>query len=147
MVSRGSCIVGNLVIFSIPNFSFIPWVKQAMNCREEIWKDIKNIIEERKKVIAAGETPRDDCITAMLNNNMSEKEMIDHAVTLICAGHDTTAYFASYTCLVLAENPECQKKLRDIMFAQLGDRTDITPDDIAQMPYLHQVHSNASIVV
>ena len=128
-----------MVIFSIPNWSFIPWVKDVQSCRVEVWKDIQKIIADRKEAIAAGEEARDDCITAMLNNNMTEKEMIDHAVTLICAGHDTTAYFASYICLVLAENPECQEKLRNIILAQLGDRADVTPDDIAQMPYLHQV--------
>ena len=129
-------------MFSCPIFDFIPWVKHAKMCRTEVWKDIQKIVTERKKVIAAGEEPRDDCITAMLNNDMSETDMIDHTVTLICAGHDTTAYFASYACSLLAENQECQDKLREIIFAQIGDRTDITPDDIAQMPYLHQVSNS-----
>jgi cytochrome P450 len=114
-------------------------VKQAQRCREEVWKDFQKIIVDRKKDIAAGAEPVDDCITAMLNNNMSEKEMIDHTVTLVCAGHDTTAYFASYVCLLLAENPDAQEKLREHIFAQIGDRNDISPDDIAQMPFLHQV--------
>jgi PHYB activation tagged suppressor 1 len=134
-----SYLVGKMVLFSIPNWSFIPLVKGIRKCREEVWKDIAKIVDDRKKVIAAGEEPHDDCITAMLNNDMSEKDMIDHAVTLICAGHDTTAYFASYICLLLAEHQDCQDKLREIIFAQLDDRTDISPDDIASMPYLHQV--------
>jgi cytochrome P450 len=128
-----------MIMFSAPIFSFIPWVKQAETCRSEVWKDIQAIIVDRKKAIAAGEEPADDCITAMLNNNLSEKDMIDHTVTLICAGHDTTAFFSSYVCLLLAENPDCQEKLRALIYDQVGDRNDITADDISKMTYLHEV--------
>lgn len=139
IVSEASCAVGKMIMFSAPIFSFIPWVKQAEKCRAEVWKDIQTIIVDRKKAIAAGEEPADDCITAMLNNNMSEKDMIDHAVTLICAGHDTTAFFSSYVCLLLAENPDCQEKLREDIVALLGDSNDISADDISKLTYLHQV--------
>lgn len=139
IVSVASYAVGKMIMFSPPLFSFIPWVKQAVTCREEVWKDVHKIITDRKQAIAAGEEPAEDCITAMLNTDMSEKDMIDHTVTLICAGHDTTSFFSSYICLVLAENPECQEKLRDCILAQVGDRNDITADDIAQLAYLHQV--------
>jgi len=139
LVSRGSCAVGQMIIFSLPLWNFVPQVKLANKVRKEMWIDIQKIVNERKHIIELGEEPPDDCITAMLNNNMSEKDMIDHTVTLICAGHDTTAFYSSYVCLMLAENPECQEKLRADIAAQVGERDEITPDDIAQLAYLHQV--------
>lgn len=139
MVSLASYSVAKMIQLSVPLFRFIPWVNNAMTLHDEIAKETKIIVENRRKAIAAGEDVPDDCIAAMIDNDMDEKDMIDHTATLISAGHDTTAFFSSYVCLILAQNPECQEKLRDLIFEAVGDRKDINTDDIAAIPYLHQV--------
>lgn len=61
--------------------------------------------------------------------------MYSHLVTLQAAGHDTTAYCACYTILLLAQNPEVQKKLKKEVKRVLGNRTEITPEDYKQLTY------------
>ena len=58
---------------------------------------------------------------------------------MLCAGHDTTAYFSAYLCLALAQHPEVQDKLRAVIMETLGEREEVTGDDISAMKYLHQV--------
>ena len=71
------------------------------------------VLETRRAALAKGEmTDVDDCLSTMISENMSNKDVIDHMVTLICAGHDTTAFFSSYMCLLLAQHPSCQEILR-----------------------------------
>jgi cytochrome P450 len=142
LVSKGSYYMGCMIAFSIPNWSFIPIIKFLNNVRYQIWNDMKPLVEARRLKIAnntCSPEESDDCITAMIQNNMSDKDMQDHLVTLICAGHDTTAFFSSYLCLILAENPDCQDKLRLEVERQLNGRNEITGDDINEMKFLHQV--------
>ena len=48
---------------------------------------------------------------AMVREKMSVKDIDDHFITLVCAGHDTTAFFSSYMCYLLAAHPATQEKL------------------------------------
>ena len=76
---------------------------------------MKEVMANRRKALERGELADvDDCLSAMIRDNMSDVDVIDHMVTLICAGHDTTAFFASYMCLLLAQHPDCQELLRSI---------------------------------
>jgi cytochrome P450 len=63
--------------------------------------------------------------------------MTDHITTMVGAGHDTTAFFASYVCYLLAQHPQCQERLRECVRAVVGAREEVTADDIASMQYLH----------
>ncbi len=37
---------------------------------------------------------------------MTRKQMYSHLVTMLAAGHDTTAFCTCYTLFLLAKNPE-----------------------------------------
>lgn len=139
LVSKSSYYIGVIIAFSVPKIRGLSLIDTIEKCRREIWNDAKVKLEERKRKIQSGELTdkeKDDCMTAMIENNMSEKDVTDHIVTLISAGHDTTAYFAAYVCLCLADNPECQVKLRNDIMRQMGDREHVTTDDIAELKYL-----------
>ena len=75
----------------------------------------------------------------MIAENMTDQDMNDHLVTLLSAGHDTTAYFSSYTMYLLSTNQEAQSKLRDEITNQLKGRTEVTADDVTEMKYLNCV--------
>ena len=140
ITSKASYDMGRIITLNIPSWDIFPMVRTVKEFRRELWRDMKVLVEKRRAQMERGEAEDiDDCLTAMIKNNMQEKEMIDHFATLVGAGHDTTAFFSSYICLLLAENPDCQQKLRDEIFTKLGDRTDISADDIAEMKYLHKV--------
>ena len=75
----------------------------------------------------------------MIEEKMSYKDIQDHLITLVCAGHDTTAYFSAYITYLLAKYPECQDKVRSEMEKVMGDRTEVTADDVYEMKYLQNV--------
>lgn len=43
---------------------------------------------------------------------LPDLEICQQLVTLLSAGHDTTAYFCCYACYLLAKHPDIQEKLR-----------------------------------
>ncbi len=139
-VSQGSWAVGRVISLGLPMWNIIPWVKLISTARTTVLSDFHQIVSERKAQMARGECPElDDCLTAMINENMNERDMADHFVTLICAGHDTTAFFSSYMCMLLAQNPAVQDKLYEEIREALQGRDEITADDCVEMKYMQKV--------
>jgi cytochrome P450 len=56
----------------------------------------------------------------MIRENLSDKDMYDHFITMICAGHDTTAYFASYLSFLLATHPQVQQRVWEEVKERVG---------------------------
>lgn len=48
----------------------------------------------------------------MIYAQLTRQQMYSHLVTMLAAGHDTTAYCTCYTLFLLAKNPEVSKKRR-----------------------------------
>jgi cytochrome P450 len=139
-VSQGSFAVGRVISLGLPMWNIIPWVRMISTARGVVLRDYHKIVNERREKMARGECKDlDDCLTAMINDSMNEKDMADHFVTLICAGHDTTAYFGSYMCLLLAQNPAVQDKLYEEVRGALQGRAEITADDVAELKYMQKV--------
>mmetsp|Transcript_27996 Transcript_27996/g.39831 ORF Transcript_27996/g.39831 Transcript_27996/m.39831 type:complete len:475 (-) Transcript_27996:262-1686(-) len=141
IVSEGSWAVGRVVSLGLPMWKIIPWVRMIYEGRDNILNDFRGIVELRKSELKKNPSlPIDDCLSAMLRENMSEKNMADHYVTLICAGHDTTSYFSSYMCYLLGNHPAVQDRLLQEIRDRLPDASkDITVDDVAELKYLNQV--------
>lgn len=59
---------------------------------------------------------------------MTYPEIVDNVITLLLAGHETTAHALSFTCFELARHPQIEKKLIDSL-ASLGSRA-ITDEDM-----------------
>lgn len=113
IVSKGSWAMGRMITLGLPMWNIFPTMKYIHAARTEIWKDMKPVLEARREAMKKDEIRDvDDCLTAMITDNLSDVDVIDHMVTLICAGHDTTAFFSAYMCLLLAEHPDCQEQLR-----------------------------------
>ena len=107
VVSEGSLGLAQMVFLSLPAWNIFPQVSKIRKARKVLWEDLQDAINQRKQSMAAGEAP-DDCLSAMLANNMSDGDMLDHIATLVSAGHDTTAYFSAYFSYLLTQNPQCQ---------------------------------------
>jgi cytochrome P450 len=83
---------------------------------------------------------KDDCLAAMLSgDSMSREDMKDHFMTLISAGHDTTAYFCSYTAYILSLHQDIQEKVIAEINDIIGNREEITADDFTSLKYLQKV--------
>jgi cytochrome P450 len=75
----------------------------------------------------------------LITSGLTDTQIFDHILTLICSSHDPVAYTASFVCLLLAENPSVQDRLRAEIFETLGSREELTVDDITGIKYLNQV--------
>jgi cytochrome P450 len=68
---------------------------------------------------------------------MSDAQARDEALTMLLAGHETTALALTYALHALSAHPQCQQRLREEL-AQLGDAKPSVAD-LARLPYLDAV--------
>jgi len=69
---------------------------------------------------------------------LTEKQIHDHILTFLAAGHETTAIALVWTFYLLSRYPQVRIKLQDEMRSVLADR-EPTLDDLAKLPYLDWV--------
>jgi len=69
--------------------------------------------------------------------HMSDRQLRDEAMTMLLAGHETTALTISYAIYSLARNPACEARLRAELDS-LGSAAPL-PSDLERMPYLDAV--------
>jgi cytochrome P450 len=123
----------------------IPAMKRLRDGKAFLDKLIYGTIAERRK------DPRDrgDLLSMLLNatdpedasaqsNTMTDKQLHDECVTVILAGHETTANALSFALHLIAHHPEVQQRLHEEASAVLGDRTP-TAADYPRLPYANQI--------
>lgn len=104
---------------------------------------VERMIAERR---AEGATDRGDLLTMLLaaqddegdGGGMSDQQVRDEAVTILMAGHETTANAMNWLFWQLAEHPEVEARLHEELDAVLGGRLP-TMADLAKLPYTEQV--------
>jgi len=69
---------------------------------------------------------------------LSDRQIRDHTMTLLAAGHETTALALTWTFYLLSQHPEVRAKLLDELGRVLGGRAP-TVADLEQLPYLEMV--------
>jgi cytochrome P450 len=69
---------------------------------------------------------------------LTEKQVHDHILTFLAAGHETTAITLVWTFYLLSQYPHIRAKLQDEIREVLGER-EPTLDDLAKIPYLDWV--------
>ena len=111
---------------------------QANRAKQRLDEIVYNIVEQRRKL------PEADLLSVMLQakdengQQLSTEELRDEVMTLLIAGHDTTANALTWTMMLLAQNPEVEAKLSAEVESVLNDRLP-TIDDIPQLPYTEMV--------
>lgn len=121
-----------------------PWVPTPNNlaygrAARTLESLVLGIVAERR---AEGAGVRHDDLLGMLmevkdeatGEMMSDRQLRDELITLVLAGHETTANSLSFTFDLLSRHPDVGRKLRAEAERVLGDR-DPTLADLAQMPY------------
>ena len=73
---------------------------------------------------------------------MTEKELIDEAMTLIVAGHETTASGLNWTWYLLSQNPEAEKLLHAEIDAA-AEKAEPSLSDMEQLAYTKNVVDEA----
>jgi cytochrome P450 len=69
---------------------------------------------------------------------MSERQIRDEVMTLLLAGHETTALALTWAFMLLDRNPAARHRLEAELGATLGDRL-AAPEDVAALPYTQAV--------
>ena len=116
---------------------FPPWRKYASSRRDfDVWVD--GLIAARRKKGALG----DDLLGLFLvtkyddDANMADEEIRDQLVTLLLAGHETSATAIAWAMYWLHRTPAVLARLRD-------ELADPSPDVLVKHPYLTAVCSEA----
>lgn len=73
---------------------------------------------------------------------LNEKQIHDHILTFLAAGHETTAIALTWTCYLLSQYPQVRVKLQDELRTVLAGRAPGI-DDLTKLTYLDWVISEA----
>lgn len=104
---------------------------------------IAEIIDEKRGQIAA-DGARQDLLTLMIQANqadqtITDQELVNNAVVMFAAGHDTSANTLSFTLYHLAKNPAVQEQARAQVRHVLARGAVPTTAQLKQLTYLDAV--------
>jgi cytochrome P450 len=134
------------------NFMMVPWAEALLRlplpvsrrfrrARERLDATIYEMIERRR----AGGDDRGDLLSMLLlahdtegdGSGMSDLQLRDEAMTLLLAGHETTANALTWAWYLLSNAPHAEAAMHAEIDA-LGDRQ-LGADDLAHLPYTRAV--------
>lgn len=116
----------------------------AWPARLYVHRELSRFIAERRASGAAGDDLLGRLISArdpQTGAALDDIEIRDNLLTLIVAGHETTALTISWALYLISMSPAVEARLLaeiDSVFAGRGDDL-TTADDLARLPYLEQV--------
>jgi cytochrome P450 len=124
----------------------LPAMKRIRKGQADMDAIIYAMIDERRK--SPGD--RGDLLSMLLEAvdpedptaRMSNQQIHDECLTIMLAGHETTANALSFALWLLAKNPDVQLRLHEEAIAVLGNRAP-TADDYGRLSYATQVFSEA----
>jgi cytochrome P450 len=122
-----------------PEFPTLRWLR-FRRAKRELDAIVGRVIERAKR-----EDSQADHLLARLirardddGQPMSDQQLLDEAVTMLLAGHETTALGLMYAAYSLATHPDARRALSDEIDTVLGGRP-VRADDLAGLPYLDAV--------
>lgn len=103
---------------------------------------VDNLIEERRC-----QEPQDDLLSMLIQaqedgQGMSPSQIRSEALTLLLAGHETTAVSLTWTWYLLSQNPHCEAQLHDEIDRVLEGRPP-TIEDLPKLEYTRRVLSES----
>lgn len=122
--------------------SLLRWTRPAAaRAAFELDAIVSGVIEQRRR---SGEK-RDDLLDLLLAARddetgavMDDRQLRDEVLTLMIAGHETTAAALSWTWALVSRHPEVERELHRELDEVLGGRTP-TIDDLESLPYTRNV--------
>jgi len=139
-VSYGQRVVGLRMLFKLPILSFDPDVIFVKKKLKKYHIRIDTIIEDRNVRFRSKDETKDqepdDVLKALLDSGADRQEIYDQIQTIVFAGFETTATFISFAAFRIAKFPEVQERIRMEIKEVMGDRDEITADDVPKLKYL-----------
>jgi cytochrome P450 len=124
--------------FLIPDWLPTPGNARYRRGIAHVEKVVSEIIEDRR----VNDPDKGDLLSMLIMARdedgapMSDRQLRDEAVTLLLAGHETTALSLSWTLLLLARHPEVQDAIAAECAAVIEPGRQVTPDDLPKLPQL-----------
>lgn len=123
----------------------LPAVKRFRNARARLDSTIYRIIDEHR-----GKEDRGDLLSMLLaardddddGAEMTDGQVRDEVMTLVLAGHETTATAIGWTLYQLAQHPDVEEKLTAELRTVLGGRQPVV-DDLPSLRYVKNVVSES----
>jgi cytochrome P450 len=120
----------------------VGWMGRQQRAVERMNALIYRLIEDRRR----SGTDRGDLLSMLVaardsegdHSGMTDEQLRDEIVTLLMAGHETTAVAMSWTWYLLSQHPAAERALHEELDRVLGGRTP-TADDLPNLPYTRQV--------
>jgi cytochrome P450 len=123
----------------------IPPVRRFEKARDQLDKIVYGLIAERR---ASGKDAGDLLSMLLLaqdesdNAQMTDKQVRDEALTLLIAGHETTANALTWTWYLLSQNPEVEARMHAEIDSALGGKSPGF-DDVPSLPYTSGVFAES----
>ena len=120
----------------------IPAMRRLRNVRVRLDEIVYRLIRERRE---SGNRDRGDLLSMLLlaqdtegdGGSMTDLQLRDECLTIILAGHETTANALTWTWMLLSQNPQAEAKMH-LELDALGDRL-LGFDDLPQLKYTEMV--------
>ncbi len=122
----------------------IPAIRRSQAARARLDAVIYDLIDRRR----ADGRDRGDLLSMLLaaqdeeGGGLSDRQVRDEAMTLLLAGHETTANALTWTWYLLGQSPEIERKLHEELDRVLAGRLPEAAD-IARLPFVEQVVTEA----
>ncbi len=121
------------------DFPFSPY-RDFVKARNGVIRLLRDVIRARRAALEAGGAPGTDVLSLLLAARdedgapMTEDELCDELITMLVAGHETTATALSWAFAVLLEHPDVAARVRDEVAGKADD-----PAALAGVEYLDLV--------
>jgi cytochrome P450 len=120
----------------------LPSFRRFQKARDRLDSIILRMIKERR----ASGVDRGDLLSMMLlaqdeeggGGHMTDMQLRDEAMTILLAGHETTANALTWTWYLLSQHPEAEEKVHAELDRVLAGRLP-TVTDLARLPYTEMV--------
>jgi cytochrome P450 len=123
----------------------LPSVRRAERARTDLQAVVHTLIADRRRQGTGGR----DVLSLLLDARdadsgaaMSDDQVTDEALTLLLAGHETTANALSWTLSLLARHPDAQARLHAELDDVVGDRP-LTLADVPRLEWTTAVFNEA----
>lgn len=120
----------------------LPGFRHALG---ELNQTVQAIIDQRRLELARSGNAGDDLLAMLIqaraegsNDQMTDQQLRDEVVTLLLAGHETTANALTWTWYLLSEHPPAFERLRYELESVLSRRSPCL-DDLPQLKYTRMV--------
>ncbi len=131
--------------FMLPEWIPAPRNRRRRAATKVLQGTVMQFIQERR---ASGED-KNDLLSMLLRaqdeddgSRMTDQQVLDEAVTLFGAGHETTSNALTWTWYLLAQNPDVETRLQAELDRMLGGRLP-TLNDLAALQYTEMVIKEA----